>query len=79
VSDLCELPCRNDGRQGKTDAPAASGEPPIRRLLRAFVIWFGSPDRHRLGSVDRMSSHMLRDIGLEREAEKRREARRSRF
>jgi len=47
--------------------------------LRAFVIWFGSPDRHRLGSVDRMSSHMLRDIGLEREAEKRREARRSRF
>ena len=68
MSNLCEFSCRDDGRQEKTDAPAASGEPPIRRLLRAFVSWLKSlAAKPRLASIHRLNDHMLRDIGLEQD------------
>ncbi len=67
MSEIREFPCDEDHREEKADAPAvAATMPPVRRLLRAFFAWLASPDRHRLGSLDRMNSYMLRDIGLRR-------------
>ncbi len=66
MTDLCDPPPGDSGRERERDAPAIANMPSIWRWLRALSSFCLRPQRrrHRVIRLHRMNGHMLRDIGL---------------
>lgn len=68
MTDLCDPPPGDSGRERERDAPAIANMPSIWRWLRALSSFCLRPPRrrHRTIRLHRMNGHMLKDIGLTR-------------